>query len=214
MEKLVRASGGLFIYAKTVLRFVGHPDSLNPEELLRAIIAVISNRNQCSFVTEFAELAAFYLLIMERIPMKMLPIIHRVLAFLSWKGESSAILLANYLGLTKAEVEAACGQLSAVVHFWGQPTPLDFDPEIDISQSFLHTNPQFQVDIRSVIYYALGGSISFRHKSFQDFLLNPLRSGIYCISTVREFFEKWEWNLASRFESVYCWQSSSAFIPS
>lgn len=202
---------------QTVLRFVGQPDSLNPEELLRVIIAVILNRAQCGIVAEpaFAELDVFYLLILQRIPPKMFPIIHRILAVLCWKDFSSAIMVANFLGLSRTEIEAACSQLSAVIHFQRQHEPLHLDPTIDTSRSFLHTNPRLLGGVYHALYFSLGGSISFYHKSFHDFLLDPLRSGMYCVTVdaMGTCLNRREWDLVLQFEEQHCWRGLGAFTP-
>lgn len=210
MKEIVRAAGGLFIYAKTVLRFVGQPDSLDPEELLRALIDLISNRDLGGPAAEpaFAELDAFYMLILQRIPAKLFLIIHRLLTALCRMPFPSAIMVANYLGLSRVEVEAVCSQLGAVVNFQHQREPLDLDPNIDTSQSFLQTNPQAISRVLEITGTSLGGSISFHHKSFKDFLLNPLRSGVYSINATTEFRER---DIVLQFERHHHWQGSGVF---
>ncbi len=216
MRELVRAAGGLFIYAKTVIRFVGQPDSLNPEDLLRAIIAVISNRNSHGLATEpiFAELDSFYALILRRIPTKIFPIIHRILAYLCWGSFSSAIMIANYLGLSRTELEVSCSHLTALVHFQRQDEPLVLDSAISTRQSILPANLSLELEVPDIIWDSLGGSISFYHKSFQDLLLDQNRSGSYCVRTTDEFFNSHVWGLALQFQKNHRWQGLGVFTPS
>jgi len=118
-------------------------------------------------------------------------------------------MIANCLGLSRVELEAACSQLGAVVNFQRQREPLKLDPEIATSQSSLRENPGgiTRANIEMILT-SLGGSISFHHKSFKDFLLNPLRSGVYCTNAVDEFLDNRDRDIVLQFERHHCWQGS------
>lgn len=196
-----------------VLPFVDQPDLLDFNTLLRAVMAIISNRNRSGVSGEsnVAELDALYVLIMQRIPPKMLPIIHQVLAFLCVYSFSGAIIVANSLRISKVELEAVCNEMGAVIRFQRQQEPLELDPAIDTSQSFLHTSSHLLVGVHPIISSSLGGSISFYHKSFKDFLLDPHRSGIYCVNTITQLVVKrWEDFWRQR-QDFLCWKGSSVY---
>lgn len=212
MKVLVRAAAGLFIFAKTVLRFVGLSGSLNHEELLHAIIAVIlsSDQHSTSVGPAFVELDTFYKLIMQRISAEMLLPVRLFLATLCWSYSSSAMVVANTLGLSRVELETICHQLNSVVHFQSQEKPLKLDPTININCSFLYVNPTHMTEACKLVRYSLGGSISFYHKSFRDFLIDPLRSGVYCVNTtaINNLINEGKWKLVLRFAESHRWQGS------
>lgn len=213
IKQIVGAAGGLFIYAKAVLRFVGESGSYNPDELLRAIIAMISNRGwpHTNTLCAFSELDALYTLVMQHIPIEILSVVQQILAILCWTSSSGALTIANLLGLSRVELEAACSQLSAVVCFQREYKPLKLDSKIDTSQSFLFIKQD--LGISNVIQESLGGSISLYHKSFQDFLCDRRRSGIYCINnkTISRLIYEAEWNLVLLFQNSHCWQGSGMY---
>lgn len=84
----------------------------------------------------FAELDAFYILIMQHIPAKMLATVLLILATLCVYPYSSAIMIANLPGMSRIKLEATCGQLGAVLHFQRRYEPLELDSTIDIGRPF------------------------------------------------------------------------------
>ncbi|KAF9441929.1 hypothetical protein P691DRAFT_850195 [Macrolepiota fuliginosa MF-IS2] len=153
---LVNLSGGLFVYAATVLRFVGSHESLGLVDQLRAILMLASDNRGTDSAHPLSELDLFYTLIMRRVPPGILPRILAILLFVTLikrdelVGESHFKLtlipwIAKMIGLSEPQCRNACGSLQSVL-------------KLDSS---------------------LG--IKFYHTSFVDFLLDPSRSGEFCI---------------------------------
>lgn len=150
MRALVRAAGGLFIYAATILRVVSQPSSLGPEQRLSDILTAIQESSLNSMyrtapASPLADLDAFYTLIMQRLPTDMLPIIRLLCAtmcvYISWNpdgGGLSAKVLSNMLRVSGARFTTICSQLSAVLHFRDQSRPLELDGRIETTRSFDH----------------------------------------------------------------------------
>ncbi|KAF5346093.1 hypothetical protein D9756_010814 [Leucocoprinus leucothites] len=124
LQTLVDLAAGLFIYAVTVVRFVGAYDSISPPDNIRAIIA-LNNSNaptDDSLESPLSELDIFYSHIMESIPTKVLPSIQRILlATTAFVGGKKAPQNASLLGLSEAQFRGAYRWLYAVL------MPLDSD---------------------------------------------------------------------------------------
>ncbi len=190
MKTLVGAAAGSFNYATTVIRFVDHRGLLGFRERLCAIIDTILNRRKrdpragTATDSPFAELDAFYSLILQRIPAEIFSSVHLLLTLICEWGSSGAILAANTLGLSKEEFETICNHASAVVLFQDPGKDIELDPTIDISCAYT----QIILDpgvLRKFVQATgqLGGKVSLYHKSFTDFLQDPVRSGHYCVKT-------------------------------
>ncbi|KAF9447050.1 hypothetical protein P691DRAFT_803013 [Macrolepiota fuliginosa MF-IS2] len=152
---LVNLSGGLFIYAATVIRFVGSHESVGPVDQLRAILALASDKGTDS-AHPLSELDLFYTLIMQRIPPRTLLRIQAILlltffarttkpGFCRNPQMASSPQIANMIGLSEPQLRNACGSLHSVL-------------ELNSSQE-----------------------IRFYHASFMDFLRAPRRSGKFSI---------------------------------
>ncbi|KAF9444135.1 hypothetical protein P691DRAFT_778467 [Macrolepiota fuliginosa MF-IS2] len=182
IRALVHAANGLFIYVATALRVVAQPGSL-PEESLRAILTTGCEPAAIDAPSSpFAELDAFYTLIMQRIPPEILP---AVLLFLhelcssppsSGPGQPPAVIVSNLLGFSELTFKTVRNQLSAVIHVQDQDEPLP-TRDADTSQPFQFANRDTTRGLRYFVITRLGGSILFYHKSFYDFLIDSRRSG-------------------------------------
>ncbi|KAF9445227.1 hypothetical protein P691DRAFT_735308 [Macrolepiota fuliginosa MF-IS2] len=152
---LVNLSGGLFIYAATVIRFIGNHNLLGPVDQLHAVLALASSNKEIGLVHPLSELDLFYTLIMRCVPPRVLPRVQAILLVrFGLRTENLRAIqaiwdvpsvTANIIGLTEAQFRNACGSLHSVL-------------ELDRS---------------------LG--IKFYHASFMDFLRDPSRSGEFCI---------------------------------
>ncbi|KXN83051.1 hypothetical protein AN958_01873 [Leucoagaricus sp. SymC.cos] len=190
IQQLVDASAGLFAYPATVLRFIDRYPSLLVEEPLREVLGASNHhpgQGELTRISPFAELDAFYMLILKRIPEHVLPSVQLLLADLvcgQFYGGWYAALICNKLGLSEAELRGICNHLLAVVDFQEYPRPLRFDERIN-------TEVSYYLQESSILYnrpHAVGGMLSFHHKSFYDFLVDPNRSATFCLTTptVRE----------------------------
>ncbi|KAF9443929.1 hypothetical protein P691DRAFT_808132 [Macrolepiota fuliginosa MF-IS2] len=117
---LINLSGGLFIYANTVVRFIGDHNSLGPEDQLRAVVALATSVAKGSTEHPLSELDLFYLLIMQRIPAKILRTVQWILlaTFISgaWTDVKSN---RQFLGLSQSQFQAACRTLHSVMKVEG-----------------------------------------------------------------------------------------------
>ena len=173
LDILVTIVAGLWIYAATLVKFIADLNGF-PGQQLNDVLKFYSQRASRmqskaeSSVT--AELDAFYLMIMNRISPKHLPVVQQALllvhqTLLIHHTESEILLhgLANILGYTLEDLEYALSKLHSVLVFipeegraWGEPFP---------------------------------GSmrISFYHASFMEFLLDKRRSGDYWLENRRHY---------------------------
>ncbi|KAF9446793.1 hypothetical protein P691DRAFT_776618 [Macrolepiota fuliginosa MF-IS2] len=186
IQTLVKNSNGLFIYAATALRVVAQPGSI--EEALSAVCAASSDRTSNS---PFAELDAFYMLIIQRIPPEELPTILLLCAILCQLGmyapggsQIGGMLLGNLLSLSEIQFRAVCNQLSAVLHFDNRGDSFDPIQFGNIDHLFQRATSTPTRGFRAYVRSGLGGSIYFYHKSFYDFLVDPMRSGTFCVMSL------------------------------
>lgn len=213
MKTLVGAASGSFIYATTVIRFVDHLGSLGPQKRLRAIIDIILERRTLGLGSgtrgdmPFAELDAFYRLILRRIPPQIFPSVHLLLSLICQWGFLGAILAANILELSKDEFETVYNHANAVVHLQISGKDLELDSGVDTSCMYTQTTQPVLVKIEHFIRNELGGRISFYHKSFHDFLLDPARSHDYCVKGSEGLAKQY---IKSRLDCdrTYCWEGS------
>ncbi|KAF9443084.1 hypothetical protein P691DRAFT_680260, partial [Macrolepiota fuliginosa MF-IS2] len=193
IHTLVRAANGLFVYVATAVRFIAQPGSLL-DKSLHAILAAISNHGYKYMAigtptSPFAELDAFYMLIMQRIPTQILPAVLLFLNFLCISShglsanQRSVILISNLLGCSELTFKAICNQLSAVVHVQNQDESLPSSHDVDTSQPFQFANNDIIGRLRDFIITKLGGSVLLYHKSFRDFLIDSTRSGPFYIKS-------------------------------
>lgn len=120
----------------------------------------------------------------------MLPIIQLLCAVLCmYTGNNfhrgiSAMVLSNLLRVSGPTFNFICSQLSAAIHSRDQRRPFELGIRIRTTNS----SPDFMVSELSkaslqFIGSELGGSISFHHKSFYDLLIDPARSGEFCVTS-------------------------------
>ncbi|KAF9445557.1 hypothetical protein P691DRAFT_762396 [Macrolepiota fuliginosa MF-IS2] len=182
IQVLVKASNGLFIYAATALRVVARAGF--PEEALRAVCANTFGYTRNS---PFAELDAFYMLIMRRIPPDVL---HTVIflckllcnAMPYADGIQTGVMLrSNMLGLSEIEFRTVCNHLSAVLYVHDHDDSFDSTQFGDTNRPFQRIAPAAIDLLKYDIRRRLGGSIYFYHKSFFDFLTDLTRSGTFCV---------------------------------
>ncbi|KAF9442342.1 hypothetical protein P691DRAFT_714489 [Macrolepiota fuliginosa MF-IS2] len=216
IQTLVKAAKGLFVYAAMVLRDVDQAGS--PSEGLRVVCAATSNPAGGSL---FAGLDALYMLIMRRIPPKDLSTVQllcRLLcARLSYPGSgytSSVVHLSSLLELSEIDFRAVCNQLSAVLHVHDHSDSFDPSRFGDTDRPFRHTAPAFVRELRVHVRGRLGGSIHFYHKSFFDFLMDPTRSGPFCVesSPMRNAYFKHCLEVTLKYEESYCFQGSDLIL--
>lgn len=155
---LVNRSAGLFVQAATLVKLIGDPDVLDPEEQLKE---ALSHRSTNS---PMGDLDALYALIMRQIPRNILPFTLMVLllfyeqppAWLSWSRVVP--IVANLVGLNFHSFTNALSKLHSVLKF-------DFDPP----------PPFFDAEPRQPTM--VPWTVHFYHVSFMEFLSDPKRCG-------------------------------------
>ncbi|KAJ3572346.1 hypothetical protein NP233_g3148 [Leucocoprinus birnbaumii] len=208
IEALVNAAAGLFIYPATIIRFVDQTGRA-PEELLKLVLGALgassghrSIGSNGATIQPFAELDAFYMLIMRRIPENLLPSVQLLLTLaIMTPFESctwSAIGLSNMLGFSESQFRLVCNELHAVLHFQ-EADALGAHPDLPctklIHSTTLSDIPQSGNAWLRQAVSRLGGVLTFYHKSFYDFLSDPIRSGTFCVSTSRALEELFKYRL-------------------
>ncbi|KAF7761962.1 hypothetical protein Agabi119p4_9954 [Agaricus bisporus var. burnettii] len=187
LDALIDMTDGLFIYAATVVRFVGQTSgSYDPPELLKAILNS-SSRDQYGPKLPMAELDAFYTLILQRIPRELLP---DILTFFSLivtpkhDATRSIAFVSNLLGISRIKMQTICNLLSAVLRLSNpKHFPSSTDPySPNKSLLFQILSPE-GTDVLMRIISGREGTFCFYHKSFRDFLHDPSRSGQFCVMT-------------------------------
>ncbi|KAF9447208.1 hypothetical protein P691DRAFT_776292 [Macrolepiota fuliginosa MF-IS2] len=113
---LINLSSGLFIYANTVVRFIGDSDSLGPEDQLEVICTLATGVTQGSSEHPLSELDSFYLLIVQRIPAKILQTVKWILLATRFLG-NYVRPIRQLLGLSPSQFHAACRTLHSVMKF-------------------------------------------------------------------------------------------------
>ncbi|XP_006455290.1 hypothetical protein AGABI2DRAFT_121219 [Agaricus bisporus var. bisporus H97] len=190
IHTLVSAAQGLYIYAATVLRFVGRTDTqYDPQELLHIVLTAST---QCSYGgsmrTPFEDLDAFYTLILQRVPDALLSSIQLMLSFMVADDTGDDVQvgirrLGNVLQLTESKMTMLCGELAAVV-YRTKPCGIsvtDHDSSSFNATSGPHSASPAQRFPKAVL--AREEWLRFYHKSFLDFIRDPTRSGPFCVTT-------------------------------
>ncbi|KAJ3565646.1 hypothetical protein NP233_g7500 [Leucocoprinus birnbaumii] len=155
---VLRAVNGLFIFGSTVMKDIGSPEYANPIQRLQILISFLKNVEQTAATNPLKALDLFYTCILSDIPEAIFPITWRILAFFIYMPE-----------VYEAEKPRSAQALSNF---------------LDLDQASFYTTLR---QLHSVISIptpedAFTTPLQFYHASFQDFLLDPQRSGKFFIS--------------------------------
>ncbi|KAF5359606.1 hypothetical protein D9756_003103 [Leucocoprinus leucothites] len=152
IQTLVNLCAGLFIYAATIERFVHMENSLGPVSQLRTVLRLASNARERGYTAHpLHELDLFYTLIMEQVPLELLPVMQRILLLrsLNLPFVLDGTRIANVLGLDQPQFQHICSFLHSVLELE--------NPDGDST------------------------SIKFHHASFMDFMQDVKRSTRFSI---------------------------------
>ncbi|KAJ3573295.1 hypothetical protein NP233_g2526 [Leucocoprinus birnbaumii] len=234
IQQLVVAADGLFIFGVTTLRFINNARWLEPQEPLQIVLeniagsqANLSGSSPSSDHSPFAELDKLYRMIMMRIPTSLLHHIRLLLRVLCFRAEADmgyagavmgAVIAGNVLNLSAGQLRGVCNQLSAVIHFEHQDKPLDPPEGSDSTISYLSIRSLLGKRVnalRNSVFRQLGGSISFYHKSFYDFLSDETRSVEYSYKSSGAHDELLHHYLKRHlhFDSSYCFEETELKLP-
>jgi hypothetical protein len=125
--KLASASGGLFVYAQTVVNYIGNRDIGDPTGQLKDVLDVIDTHSLTDVPREkhpMAHLDALYAQILSKVPARVEQTVRKLLLVLvgNWgwifnpEGRNF-VVLCNWLGITSDEAYAALRHLSSVLYF-------------------------------------------------------------------------------------------------
>ncbi|KAJ3572289.1 hypothetical protein NP233_g3178 [Leucocoprinus birnbaumii] len=160
--------------------FIDGSDKCTGEDVQAEIVEVIANSpsTRAKEVTlPFPELDSLYLLIMKRIPEDIL---------LSTQLFFYRMALGDGYGSGNQDVfRGICHQLHAVVAYQ-EPNSSDLlHRQLDLTEAFnnqghwIRSYASFLAKLLSV-----HGLLSFHHKSFYDFLVDPIRSSSFCVTAL------------------------------
>lgn len=121
--KLAAASTGLFVYAATIIRFIGDPEYRNPEDQLQLVLEVIDEipLDPMNGETDpMAQLNMLYERVLSRIPARSFPNTQKLLLLsgLIPNGSDNCPPLrfaCNWLGMTRQSAYAALDQLHSLL---------------------------------------------------------------------------------------------------
>jgi len=124
IERIAKKSGGYFIYASTVIKFVDEEYFSPPERLDQVLNHSISSTTPDS--TPFAELDKLYSQILSSCPKSQLPLLKCILGYVvfnSWRRGIDHI--AVFLRLSPGKVKLTLRGLRSLVSFEGSSDPLE-----------------------------------------------------------------------------------------
>lgn len=116
LDRIVRASAGLFVFAFTALKFVGDPDHANPQSQLHLLLVFIDKFPVTGEINPLEALDSFYAQILSEIPSTILPttllllgVARRILP--PWTFDATA----KFLGLDQGTCYSALRKLHSVL---------------------------------------------------------------------------------------------------
>ncbi|KAJ3560778.1 hypothetical protein NP233_g10613 [Leucocoprinus birnbaumii] len=121
---LVKLVGGLWIYASTIIRFIGDAKSFGPQSQLRLVLSLEEKQMRTLATNPLAAMDLFYDLIMEQIPSHVLLTARKILLLnvnvpytlrLASERYPDIFPIASIMQLPIEELLAACGFLQSVL---------------------------------------------------------------------------------------------------
>ena len=186
IRTLVDAAAGLFAHPAAVLRYVAYPPDSQFRERLQSVLDTLSNSGKQGSTSPFSQLDALYVHIMKQIPEHIL--LPALFLFFTWGGGNVnsgwyASLHCSVFRISERTFRDICHHLHAVISYEVNHL-ISLDPRIDLTRPYYDQGQWFHPDgsIRNHVW-SVHGTFRFYHKSFYDFLSDPIRSGIFCINT-------------------------------
>lgn len=160
LQRLSQKVGGLPILASTVLRFIGD-SSGSPDSLLEICLLCLEDAGDANKTNTLAVLDAFYRRIMKRVPQFILPTTKQIIAFLTISSRYETLYASDLAYFLQITKDTF---YAALQHLHSV---------IDVPPSELgHEKP-----------------LKFFHKSFGDFLEDPVRSKSFALDMDQARFE-------------------------
>ncbi|KAJ3569975.1 hypothetical protein NP233_g4709 [Leucocoprinus birnbaumii] len=185
IAQLVEAAAGLFAYSATILAFVDHRSWSNFKETLTSVLEFSTRRSDSNDISPFTALDRLYTLAFERVPMDLLPDMLCFLALLCGATSKGAYrwnvaLVSNRLGISEIRFRSIYQHLQATLSYF-TPPQLSPPEQVDVDRPCCEHLPLS--DSLETYITGIHGLVSFRHKSFYDYLVNPARSFTFCVTT-------------------------------
>jgi hypothetical protein len=158
LQELVDAVSGLFVFASTCLNFIDDPDRANPPSQLDSLLAFMRRSQGVVSRNPLAVLDLLYSRILEKIPADVYKTTKRILAYMSHRNKIDS----------KQRLDSA----QALSNFL----------RLDRQTFYVAARGLHSVTSIPDPDEADKSQLRFYHASFQDFLINPNRSGKFCIS--------------------------------
>ena len=174
--RLVNKSGGYFIYASTVIKFIDEED-FSPAERLDQVLSVYNPTVPLSESAPFAELDKLYLQVLSSCPRTNIPMLKRILGYVlfsptDWGTDLPDITVADIealLKLPRGQVKLLLRRLRSLVSF--EEKPWGGAVRIRLSHAsfgdFLHDTDRsgdYHVDLEEWLYTAFCNTLSLGYK--------------------------------------------------
>ncbi|KAJ3564628.1 hypothetical protein NP233_g8173 [Leucocoprinus birnbaumii] len=163
LQRLARQVGGLPVLASTVLRFIGDGTGA-PDSQLDTCLLFLETTGDMIQANPLDALDALYRQIMTRVPQQILPITQFILSFYTLLPTFSTFVYNRGMCRLERLSEVACFLNMEKDNFYSALQCLHSVIEVPPSES------------------AHEASLRFFHKSFPDFLEDPLRSGPFSLN--------------------------------
>ena len=147
-------------------------------ERLQSVLYALSGAGEQAATSPFSQLDALYVHIMEQIP-------EHILLYAQLFSQLPVAVSCCMNRISEYTFKDICHHLHAVISYEPSFDPLSsLDPRIDLKRPYYDQGQWFHLD-GSIINHVYGvhGTFRFYHKSFDDFLRDPARSGAFCVDT-------------------------------
>jgi hypothetical protein len=155
VHQMVRAAAGLFIYASTLMMFIGDGDLASPKAQLETILEFVNDMGDDDAVAArkgnpLKSLDDLYIQVLSRVHITVLPVTLQILGTVAFSPQLPALELANLLNLSQEMFYSALQRVYSVI-------------SVPSSEK------------------ASRDHLRFYHSSFPDFLKNRTRSGQFAL---------------------------------
>jgi len=177
---LVNAAACLFAHPAAVPHHVAYPRDSQFRERSQSVLDTLSGAGERAATSPFSQLDALYIHIMEHIPEHIL-----LCAQLFSQSPGDVIISCCINRISEYTFKDICHHLHAVISYEPSFDPLScLDPRIDLTRPYYDQDQWFHLDGSIIKHvWSVHGTVRFYHKSFDDFLCDPTRSGAFCVDT-------------------------------
>ncbi|EKM78364.1 hypothetical protein AGABI1DRAFT_107565 [Agaricus bisporus var. burnettii JB137-S8] len=188
LQRIARAASGLFAFASTIMRFIDDADAGDPLSQLRICIKILEGSNTSGVENPYLTLDLLYRHILASIPSKIRPTTMRIIGM--------SLLYPHHGPSQTAHMQANFLHMGKAA----------FDHALKRIHSVLRIGSPSD---------AFDDPIEFYHASFGDFLLDPVRSGEFCLDEAAVHYDvaftalRWHTDLTYEIQEDDIWFSLS-----